>query len=74
MAPDVLPAYTCQVGYAGKLGDFNKGSWATYDPAVHVGAMAKFIVSPEEDATAKLVMLVGWAKKGDALHDDTGNG
>jgi len=57
------------IGYAGKLGDFYGGSWATYDPARDKKAKQKFIVSPEVDADAMFNLLVRYATKGDAMHD-----
>jgi len=63
------------VGYAGKLGDFFRGSWATFDPSIdEAKAKAKFIVSAESDRDEMFARMVAWAAKGDKLLDDKADG
>jgi len=71
-ATRLAPDGSVVVGYAGKLGDYANGSWAAYDPSDEVAlkkAKQKFIVSPEVDQDAMFQKLVGFAAKGDAIHD-----
>lgn len=63
------------VGYAGKLGDFSGGSWASFDPSMdEAKAKAKFIVSAESDKDKMFARMVAWAAKGDKLLDDKVDG
>ena len=61
--------------YAAKLGDFSKGSWASYDPAQHeAAAKSKFIVSSEADRDQMFQRIVQYATRGDVSHDQRMSG
>ena len=61
------------IGYAGKLGDADGGSWASYDAAAQ-GMPAKFIASVEAPRQRLWDKMLAYGQLGDAQHDKASKG